>query len=150
MDRGASAVTAARSVVRQIDLLERLICETDHDYPAYREDPIEANLHELGHVVTARGGLDRALFAADHGHRIGVDSFCGELRHPDRNEYNAIAFTLIVCRAIDHVIDEDMIIRKTNVSATASTYDKHRAVAKSLRDPRIVRIAEQFIALITE
>lgn len=138
------------AVIRQIDLLERYICVSGRDYGAYREDPVEANLHELGHVITARGGLDRALREADKGFTFDVDMFCGSMRYADRNEYNAIAFTLLVCRAIGHAVDESMVVREANVSATNSTYAKRREVDKSLRDPRIRRVAEQFVTLITE
>ena len=153
MDRGEKAVTTL-AVIRAIDLLERHVCASERDYGAYREDPIEANLHELGHVLTARGGLERALRDADAGYTFDVDMFCGQMRRADRNEYNAIAFTLLVCRSVGHRVDEQEIVRLANVTSASDSpigrEIRRFNVAKSLRDPRIQRIAQQFVHLITE
>ena len=135
---------------REIDLWQSWLC-LERGSAAFDDDFIEAALHEIGHVLCAEG-IKRAEV-----HRpYDVDMFCDSLRYPDRNEYDAIAFTFLVCRVIEYPIDEYGIIEAAAVSlvgvpglrAPRGMAEKQRGVERSIRSPKVNRIAAEFVRLI--
>lgn len=137
------------ALLREIDLFERYLCSGVQDSAAYEADPVESNLHELGHIFAAKG-LTKAIRDRERYGRLAVEEFCPKLPNPDKNEYEAIAFTFLVARQIGYDINEGEIMAEANVSQRKRDVgDNEREVVKALGNHRIQELASDFVRLIS-
>jgi hypothetical protein len=139
------------AIRREIELFERYICVGVQGSAAYENNPTESNLHELGHVLTAKGLRQAVLDREKLEELVDVEDFCQSIPRSDRdrNEYEAIAFTFLVARQIGFEIDENQITAEANTLDTVESVEEHsKEVARALDRRHIQKLAHDFVNMI--
>lgn len=136
---------------RSLELWYFYLTTGDTAYGAYEFDPVEAQLHELGHLFCAEG-INAARIP-----QWDIDALCarirGGMKARDENEYEAIAFTFLVTRALgyDTVYSEQFIAQDANVQRYIAAQEHNvAAVRRCEAKPRVKRLAAKFVKMIRE
>jgi len=148
----AIAVTAARS-----RKLERLVA-SGHFAPPNVDtlsrglSILEASLHEIGHVVTMRGSLRRALKMGPVDVVELVTPLRGIVR--DENEISTIAVELLTVEGLGFFIEPMDVVefacRHSNIVYSGDEYMAHAKVIRRMKNPRCQKLARELVSYLTK
>jgi hypothetical protein len=144
----------SRTRWRNLELLTGWLTGWDNDDDAYFEaDPVEASLHELGHVIHRFGSLATALRFRDalsKPFQVGALVERMSDRVADRNELAALAISFRVCEALGHRYDRHYILRDAVFATDAFRFNREKKLAKCTEDPRIRALADEIVRALDE
>lgn len=115
----------------------------DHGYGAYESDPIEAMLHETGHVVCALGLTGAQRERTIRGRSLSVSDSCEETGDAERNEAEALAWEFLVARRLGVSLDEDDLVRDAEIGERGV-----RLIDRVLVSRKVCVLAQRFAALV--
>lgn len=134
---------------RSLELWYFYLTAGDTAYAAYEHDPVEAQLHELGHLFCAEGIGAVRIPSWD------INAVCGDIaggmKAQDENEYEAIAFTFLVTRAFGYrtADTEQFIAQDANIQRYIAAQERNvAAVRRCETKPRVKRLAAKFVKMI--
>lgn len=138
-----------RNVTARAARLDLLVGSAEFTAPAIDGPlgPLEAHLHEIGHVVTLRGSLRCALRCPIR----DVDGFMRRARLRgvirDENEVSTIAVELLAAEMLGHPIDRLAVIRfawkNRNVRHFANVARFHSRVLRRVKNTRCIELARE-------